>query len=90
MLDIIWTQADTWQQVITTHAGDQKNHFTALFSLMEGCVSSQRVIDYFSAVSFVVQGNPSKDWRTQGAQVFSKLSLVVRGQKARPKNLTKT
>lgn len=59
MLNSIWTQADTWQQVITTHAGDQKNHFTALFSLMEGCISSQRVINYFSAVTFVVKGNKS-------------------------------
>lgn len=64
MLDIIWTQAGTWQQIIIIHAGDQKNHFTALFSLMKGCISSQRAIDYFSAVSFVVKGNPSEHWHT--------------------------
>lgn len=36
LLNVIWTQADMCQQVIATHAGDQKNYFTALFSLMEG------------------------------------------------------
>lgn len=53
-----------WEQVVITHAADQKNHFTALFSSMEGYVSCQRVIGYFSAASFVVKGNPLEDWYT--------------------------
>jgi len=36
------------------------------------------------------KGKFLKKTGTQGAQVFSKLSLVARGQKAGPKKLTKT